>query len=57
VITHRVKVSPSRTVLPKSDPLAWKIALVAAAGAQVDPAAGETPRKEDGLILFYEQNT
>jgi 2-methylcitrate dehydratase len=41
VITHRVKVSPSKVALPKSEQLAWKIAAVASASATIDPLAGE----------------
>src|SRR6202012_81961 len=41
MITHHVKVHPSKAVLPKSEQLAWKIAAVAAASAAIDPAAGE----------------
>jgi 2-methylcitrate dehydratase len=41
VITHRVKVSPSKVPLPKTEQLAWKIAVVASANATIDPLAGE----------------
>ena len=41
MITHCVKVSPSKVELPKSDQLAWKIAEVAAARSAIDPLAGE----------------
>ena len=41
MITHHVKVHPSKAALPKSEQLAWKIAAVAAASAAIDPAAGE----------------
>jgi 2-methylcitrate dehydratase len=41
VITHRVKVSPSKVALPKSEQLAWKIAAVASASATIDLLAGE----------------
>jgi len=41
VITHRVKVSPSKVALPKSGQLAWKIAAVAAASTAIDPLAGD----------------
>ena len=41
MVTHRVKVSPSKVALPKSDQLAWKIAAVASASETIDPLAGE----------------
>jgi len=41
MITHRVKVSPSKIALPKSDQLAWKIAEVASRSTVIDPLAGE----------------
>jgi 2-methylcitrate dehydratase len=41
VITHRVKVLPSKVALPKSEQLAWKIAAVASANATIDSLAGE----------------
>ncbi|MGD1087588.1 MAG: MmgE/PrpD family protein [Verrucomicrobiota bacterium] len=41
MITHRVKVSPSKVALPKSEQLAWKIAAVASASATIDLLAGE----------------
>ena len=41
MITHHIKVSPSKVALPKSDQLAWKIAAVATASTAVDSAAGE----------------
>jgi 2-methylcitrate dehydratase len=41
MISHHVKVHPSKAALAKSDQLAWKIAALAAGGSPVDPAAGE----------------
>jgi 2-methylcitrate dehydratase len=41
VITHHVKVYPSKIPLPKTEQLAWKIASVAKEEAAIDPAAGE----------------
>jgi 2-methylcitrate dehydratase len=41
VITHKVKVHPSKVSLPKTEQLAWKIAVVASSKAAIDPAAGE----------------
>jgi 2-methylcitrate dehydratase len=41
VITHHVKVSPSKVALAKSDQLAWKIAAVASGNSPIDSAAGE----------------
>lgn len=41
MITHHVKVHPSKVPLPKTEQLAWKIAAVATANAAIDPAAGE----------------
>lgn len=41
MITHHVKVYPSKVPLPKTEQLAWKIASVATDKAVVDPAAGE----------------
>src|SRR5690349_14796610 len=41
MITHRVKVSPSKAHLPKTEQLAWKMAEVASAKAAIDAAAGE----------------
>src|SRR5438093_1572399 len=41
MITHRVKVFPSKSPLPKTEQLAWKIAEVASGNATVDPAAAE----------------
>lgn len=41
MITHRVKVYPSKVPLPKTEQLAWKIASVASDKAAVDSAAGE----------------
>lgn len=41
MITHRVKVYPSKSPLPKTEQLAWKIAEVASANATIDPLAGE----------------
>ena len=41
MITHHVKVSPSKSLLPKTEQLAWKIAAVASAKAPIDSAAGE----------------
>jgi len=41
MITHHVKVHPSKAALPKGEQLAWKIAAVAAASATIDPLAGE----------------
>jgi 2-methylcitrate dehydratase len=40
-ITHHVKVSPSKSLLPKTDQLAWKIAEVASDKTTIDSAAGE----------------
>ena len=39
--THKVKVYPSKTSLPKTEQLAWKIAAVASDKAAIDSAAGE----------------
>lgn len=41
MITHHVKVHPSKIPLPKTDQLAWKIAAVASDKAAIDRAAGE----------------
>ncbi|MDR3456944.1 MAG: MmgE/PrpD family protein [Verrucomicrobiae bacterium] len=41
MITHHVKVSPSKVALPKGDQLAWKIAAVATDKTTIDSAAGE----------------
>ena len=41
MITHRVKVWPSKAALPQSDQLAWKIAEVASRSTVIDPLAGE----------------
>ena len=41
MITHHVKVHPSKTALPKNDQLAWKIAAVASASETIDPLASE----------------
>jgi 2-methylcitrate dehydratase len=41
VITHHVKVSPSKVALPKSEQLAWKIAALASASATIDIQARE----------------
>ena len=41
MITHRVKVWPSKAALPQSDQLAWKIAEVASQSTVIDPLAGE----------------
>ncbi|HSY18773.1 MAG TPA: MmgE/PrpD family protein [Candidatus Acidoferrales bacterium] len=41
MITHHIKVSPSKVALPKSDQLAWKIAAVATDKTAIDAAAGE----------------
>src|ERR1041385_6243040 len=41
MITHRVKVFPSKIPLPKSEQLAWKIAEVASGTAPIDPAVAE----------------
>jgi 2-methylcitrate dehydratase len=41
VILHRVKVSPSKIPLPKTEQLAWKIAEVASDKTSIDSAAGE----------------
>ena len=41
MITHNVKVYPSKASLPKVDQLAWKIAAVASDNAPMDSAAGE----------------
>jgi 2-methylcitrate dehydratase len=38
---HRVQVYPSKTPLPKSQQLAWKIAEVASAAAPIEPAVAE----------------
>ena len=38
--THHVKVSPSTSLLPKTEQLAWKIASVATDSAAIDSAAG-----------------
>jgi len=41
MISHHVKVYPSKTPLPKVEQLAWKIASVATDKAAIDSAAGE----------------
>ncbi|MEY4916535.1 MAG: hypothetical protein RL616_448, partial [Verrucomicrobiota bacterium] len=41
MITHHVKVYPSKIPLPKTEQLAWKIASVATDKAAIDSAAGE----------------
>jgi len=41
VISHHVKVYPSKVPLSKTEQLAWKIASVATDKAAIDPAAGE----------------
>jgi 2-methylcitrate dehydratase len=41
VITHTVRVHPSKVPLPKTEQLAWKIAAVASDKAAADSAAGE----------------
>ena len=41
MITHYVKVSPSKSLLSKTEQLAWKIAAVATNKAAIDSAAGE----------------
>ena len=41
MITHKVKVFPSKASLPKTEQLAWKIAAVASDKAAIDSAAGE----------------
>ncbi|MEJ0089034.1 MAG: MmgE/PrpD family protein [Limisphaerales bacterium] len=41
MITHYVKVYPSKVPLPKTEQLAWKIASVATDKAAIDSAAGE----------------
>lgn len=41
MITHKVKVSPSKAPLPRTEQLAWKIAAVASDNAAIDSAAGE----------------
>lgn len=41
MITHHVKVSPSKAALPKNEQLAWKIAEVASAKAPADDNASE----------------
>jgi 2-methylcitrate dehydratase len=41
VITHHVKVYPSKVPLPKTEQLAWKIASVATDKAMVDPSVSE----------------
>jgi 2-methylcitrate dehydratase len=41
VISHKVKVCPSKVSLPKTEQLAWKIAAVASDNAAIDSAAGE----------------
>lgn len=41
MITHPVKVYPSKVPLPKTEQLAWKIASVATDKAALDSAAGE----------------
>ena len=41
MILHHVKVFPSKTPLPKSEQLAWKIAAVASTSHEVDPKVAE----------------
>jgi 2-methylcitrate dehydratase len=41
VITHPVKVYPSKASLPRTEQLAWKIAAVASDKTAIDSAAGE----------------
>jgi len=41
MITHRVKVHPSKSLLPKTEQLAWKLATVATDKALILPEAGE----------------
>ena len=41
MITHKVKVYPSKASLPKTEQLAWKIAAVASDKTAVDSASGE----------------
>jgi 2-methylcitrate dehydratase len=41
VVTHHVKVYPSKVPLPKTEQLAWKIAAVATDKAPIDSAVGE----------------
>jgi 2-methylcitrate dehydratase len=41
VITHKVKVYPSKASLPKTEQLAWKIAALASDKTVIDPSAGE----------------
>jgi 2-methylcitrate dehydratase len=41
VISHKVKICPSKVSLPKPEQLAWKIAAVATDKAAIDSAAGE----------------
>ena len=41
MITHHVKVHPSKAQLPKTEQLAWKIAAVATDKAAIDSAASE----------------
>ena len=41
MITHHVKVYPSKIALPKTDQLAWKIASVAADKAAILPEVAE----------------
>ncbi len=41
MITHRVRVIPSKTPLPKSGQLAWKIAELASTNAPLEPAVVE----------------
>lgn len=41
MITHKVKIYPSKASLPKTEQLAWKIAAIASDKAPIDSAAGE----------------
>lgn len=41
MITHKVKVHPSKASLPKAEQLAWKIAAVASDKTAINSAAGE----------------
>ena len=41
MITHHVKVYPSKTPLPKTDQLAWKLASVATDEAPILPEVAE----------------
>ncbi|HTY86296.1 MAG TPA: MmgE/PrpD family protein [Candidatus Acidoferrum sp.] len=41
MITHRVKVYPSKSLLPKTEQLAWKLAAIATDKVPILPEAGE----------------